>query len=68
MCGRLYSCETLLQRLTQHLQDMSAELRQFIQKEDPMVRQRHLTWHQPLPAADPHHIRARLVWPATRWR
>jgi hypothetical protein len=56
MCGRLYSCETLLEGLAQHLQDMSAELRQFIQKEDPMVRQRHLTWPRHLAAPDQPHI------------
>jgi hypothetical protein len=41
-CGRLYSCDALLEGLAQHLQDMAAEFREFIQKENPMVCQRHV--------------------------
>ena len=41
-CGRLYSCETILQRLAQDLEDMPPELRQFIQEEHAVVCQRHL--------------------------
>jgi hypothetical protein len=32
---------TLLQRLAQHLQDVAAELRQLIEKQNTVVRQRH---------------------------
>jgi hypothetical protein len=50
--ARLYSCETILERLPQDLQDMAPELRQFIQKEHVMVRQRHVPRHRHRPAAD----------------
>ena len=49
---RLYAYETLLQRLTQHVQDVAAELWQFIQKENPMVRQRHFARQRHLAAPD----------------
>jgi hypothetical protein len=38
MLWRLYSYDTLLERLAQHLQDMTAALRPFIQKEHVVVR------------------------------
>jgi hypothetical protein len=53
---RLSLCETLLNRLTQDLEHVAAELRQFIQKENPVVRQRHLTRHGHLAAADQPRI------------
>jgi hypothetical protein len=37
--AKLYIYETLLERLQQDLQDMAAELGQFIQEEDPVGRE-----------------------------
>jgi hypothetical protein len=37
--GRWYWCEAINKRLAQDLEDMAAELRQFIQKEHAVVRQ-----------------------------
>jgi hypothetical protein len=45
-CGRLSVYDTILEVLAQHLEGMAAELRQFIQKEHAVVRQRHLAWHE----------------------
>ena len=56
-CGRLYSCDTLIEGLAQDLQDVAAELRQLIQEEYPVVRQRHLAGHGDLAAADPPYSR-----------
>jgi hypothetical protein len=50
-------CDTLLDRLAQHLQYVAVELRQFIQQEHAMVRQRHLARHRDLTAADRAHSR-----------
>jgi hypothetical protein len=55
-CGRLYSCETLFQRLAQDLQDVTAELRQFIQKENAVVSQGDFAGHRDLPAPDQPRI------------
>ena len=44
--ARLYSYETLLQRLPQDLQDTAPALRQFIQEEYAVVGQRHVAWHR----------------------
>jgi hypothetical protein len=63
---RLYLCETLLEGLAQDLQDVAAELRQLIEKEHPMVRQRHLAGHRHLAAADQADIRDRVRRGATR--
>jgi hypothetical protein len=52
----LYACDTLLERLAQHLEDVTAELRQLIQKEHAIMRQRYLPWHRHLAAADQPHI------------
>jgi hypothetical protein len=41
--AKLYVHETLLDRLPQDLEDMAAELRQFIQEVHPVVRERPLT-------------------------
>ena len=43
MPTRLYSANTLLERLAQDLEDMAAELGPFIQEEHAMVGQRHVT-------------------------
>jgi hypothetical protein len=45
-CGRLYPEDTILEWLSQDLQDMAAELRQFIQEEHPVVREQHLARHR----------------------
>jgi hypothetical protein len=50
--AKLYVYDTLLQRLAQPFQDVAAELRQLIQKENPVVRQRHFAGHRHLPATD----------------
>jgi hypothetical protein len=59
--GRTSSCDTLLKRLAQHLQDVPTELRQLIQKEHPMVRQRHLPGHRDLPPADQPHMERHVM-------
>jgi hypothetical protein len=38
MCGGLYACDALLQRLAKYLKDVPPELGQFIQEEHAMVR------------------------------
>jgi hypothetical protein len=45
--GRLYGGNTLLERLPQDLEDIAAELGQFIQEAHPVVGPRHLArpWH-----------------------
>jgi hypothetical protein len=48
---KLYVYETLLQRLASHLQDMTAELGQFIEEEHAVVGQRHLA--RPRPGSSP---------------
>jgi hypothetical protein len=55
-CGRLYSCDTLLERLAQDLEHMTAKLRQFIQEEDAIVSQRHVARHRHVarPRSAPH--------------
>ena len=55
--AKLYSYETLLERLPQDLQDMAAELGQFIQEEHAVVRQRDLARHRHVAATDQPHIR-----------
>jgi hypothetical protein len=46
--ARLYVYDTLLERLAQDLEHMTAKLGQFIQEEHAVVRQRYLArqWHQ----------------------
>ena len=82
-CGRLYSCDTLLERLAQDFQHVAPALREFIQNEHPVVRQRHLAGQRHLAATDQPHIgdgvvgarNGRVVTkavrspvrPATRW-
>jgi hypothetical protein len=65
-CQRLYAYDTLLERLAQDLQDVATELRQFIQKEHLMVRQRHLAGQRHLSPTDPAHIGDRVVRGANR--
>jgi hypothetical protein len=55
-CGRLYVYDALLERLAHGLEDVAAELGQFIQEEHAKVRQRPLPRHRPLAAADHAHI------------
>jgi hypothetical protein len=55
--ARLYLCDTLLERLAQDFQDVAAELRQFIQQEHAVVRQRPLAGQRHLAPADQPHIR-----------
>jgi hypothetical protein len=82
-CGRLYACDTLLERLPQDLEDMASALGPFIQEEHPMVRPRHVARHRHLPP--PISPASEIVWwgarhgrvvtravrapvrPATRW-
>jgi hypothetical protein len=52
MCGRVYACDTLLERLAPDLQDMAAALGPCIQEERAMVGQRHLTRPRHVPPTD----------------
>jgi hypothetical protein len=52
MLARLYAYDPIPERLAQDLQDVAAELRQLIQQEHPVVRQRHFAWPRHLPATD----------------
>jgi hypothetical protein len=65
-CGRLYSEDSLLQRLAQDFQNAAPELGQLIQEAHAMVRQRHLTRHGDLAAADQPHRRGGVRRGATR--
>jgi hypothetical protein len=60
-----YSCEAILERLAQHLQDVAPELRQFIQKEDAVGRQRHFARPRQRPATDQTYIRDGEMWRMT---
>jgi hypothetical protein len=66
--AKVYSCETLLEWLAQHLKDMAAELGPFIQEEHAIVGQRHFTRHRHVAAADQPRIRDGVVGRATRPR
>jgi hypothetical protein len=61
----LYSCDALLERLAQHLQDVVPELRQFIQKENTVVRQRYIARPRQRTATDQPYIRDGEMWRAT---
>jgi hypothetical protein len=50
--ARLYSYDTLLERLAQDLRHVAFELGQFIQEAHAVVRQRHVARHQHLAVAD----------------
>jgi hypothetical protein len=73
--GRLYVYDALLERLAEHLEDMTPELAEFVQEEHAMVYQRHLARHRDLTAADPPHIgdgvmgarNGRVVTNTVRW-
>jgi hypothetical protein len=54
--ARLSVCDTLLEGLPQDLQDVAAELRQFIQEEHSVVRERDLARHRDLTPADQPHV------------
>jgi hypothetical protein len=66
--AKLYVYEAILRRLTQHFQDVAAELWQFIQQENPLVRQRHVARQRHLATPDQPHIGDRVVRGATRPR
>jgi hypothetical protein len=63
---RLSIYEALLERLAQGLEDVAAELRQLIQEEHAVVRQRHFPRRLHLAAADQADIGDGLVRSATR--
>jgi hypothetical protein len=63
--GRLYSEETLLQRLSQDPQDVTAARRQFIQPAHPVVREGPLARHRHVAAADQSCVRGGVVGGAT---
>jgi hypothetical protein len=65
MMARLYLYDALLQRLAQNLQDVTPELRQFIEEENAVVRQRPLAKPGEVSAADQPHSRDRLRRGAT---
>jgi hypothetical protein len=48
---------SFLERLAQGLEDMAAELGEFIQEEHAVVRQRHVPRRRHLAATDQPHIR-----------
>jgi hypothetical protein len=55
--GLLFCREVVFERLAQDLQDMAAELGQFIQEEHAVVGQRHLAgWPPPISPA------SEMVW------
>jgi hypothetical protein len=55
MCGRLSRYDALLERLGQDIEDMAAELGQFIQEAHAMMGQRHVAGHRHVaPTAQPH--------------
>src|SRR5215813_8643821 len=64
--GRLYACDAVLEQLAQDLEHMPATLRQLIQAEDAVVRQRHLARHRHVGSADQPHIRDRMMESAKR--
>jgi hypothetical protein len=65
---RLYLYDTLIEGLAQHLEEVAAELRPFIQKQHPVVRQRHLAWHWHLAASDQPHLGDGVMRGTTRAR
>ena len=52
--------------MPQYLQDMAAELGEFIQKEHAMVGQRHLARPRPVAPAEQPRIRDGMLGRATR--
>jgi hypothetical protein len=59
--GLLFCSDVVLEQLAQDLQDVAAELREFIQTEQAVVRQRYLARQRDLAAADQPHIRDGVV-------
>jgi hypothetical protein len=59
-CGRLYSENTLLERLAQDCQHVACARGQFIQKEPAVVRPRHVAGHRHL--APPVRTTSERVW------
>jgi hypothetical protein len=57
----LYSCDIILERLTQHFEHIPLELGKLIEEEDAVVGQRHLAPQGHLAAADTPHIGNGLV-------
>jgi hypothetical protein len=55
-CGRSYSYETLLERLTQDLEDMAPALWPFTQAAHALVRPRHFLRHRHVAPADQPNI------------
>jgi hypothetical protein len=66
MRGRLSLGDALLERLAQPLEHVATARRQFIQKEDAVVRPRHLAWPRHVAPTDQPHIGEGLMWSATR--
>jgi len=64
--ARLYSYDTLLERLAQDLQDMAAALGQFIQAAHAVVGQRYLARRRHVAPADQPHIGDGVMGGATR--
>jgi hypothetical protein len=67
-CGRLSVENTLLERLAQDLEHMTAKLGQFIQEEDAVVGRRHVTRHRHVAPTDQPQIRNGVMGGATRAR
>jgi hypothetical protein len=63
--GRLSLGDALHQRLPQDLQDMAAELGQFIQEEDAVMGQRHVARHRHGAPADQPDIQDGVMGGAT---
>jgi hypothetical protein len=59
--AKLYFCDALLEGLAQDLEDVAAELRPFIQKEDAVVGERHFARHRHLSPTDQPRIRDGVV-------
>jgi hypothetical protein len=57
---------SIVEELAQDLEDIASTLREPIQKEKPVVYQRHVAAQRHLPAADQPRIRDGLVGRATR--
>jgi hypothetical protein len=67
-CGRLYFCNALLERLSQHFEHVALARGQLIQEQNAVMRQRDLPRHGPLAAADQPHIPHGLVYsPRPPW-
>ena len=65
-CGRLYSYESLLERLAEPCEDVPPARRAFVQAAHALGRPRPLSRQRDLTAADQPHLRDGLVWGATR--